>query len=77
MIALLGRFFLRCIEAAENPPNGIRVDAYDPSFMTDQEISDFLHGRVGKINWERVKMRRRLGLCEDPWSHQTSEGAPI
>ena len=64
---LLGRFFRHCIEAAEAPPRGVRIEQYDPEFMSDAEIDCFLRGNPGKINWDRIKLRRRLGLRQDPW----------
>ncbi len=36
--------------------------------MTDQEISDFLHGRGRLIDWDQVKARREGGEKQAPWA---------
>lgn len=65
LTALLGRFFQYCIKAAEQHRQAVRVSQYDPRFMTNLEISDFLHGRLSKINWDRIDLRRKLGQRMD------------
>jgi len=69
MIArVLGRFFGHCIQAAKDHQAGIRLDLYDPDFMTDAEISHFIHGRGRLIDWDLVKQRRANGEKQAPWS---------
>jgi hypothetical protein len=71
--ALLGRFFRHCIRAANDRRAGIRVDLYDPDYMTDAEISHFLHGRGRCIDWDLVKQRRTAGDWQAPWPRRGSE----
>jgi hypothetical protein len=57
---LLGRFFRHCIERANNPRRVV-VRQLEPDFMTDAEISHFIHGRVDRIDWNQVAIRKRAG----------------
>jgi len=75
--ALLGRFFRHCISMAalaDSNARGVRFDQYDPSFMSDQEIRDFLQGDVKNIDWDRIKLRRFLGERQEPWAAKKVRG---
>ena len=64
---LLGRFFRHCIaESAAADLKRVQVREFEPDFMTDQEISDFLHGRP--VEWGAVAIRKRGGLRLRPCS---------
>ena len=63
--ALLGRFFRHCIDAARRADAGkVRIDPVDFRFMTDQEISFFIHGDPN-IDWDRIAERKRNGIRMD------------
>jgi len=47
--ALIGRFVLGCIEAHKARAFRAEMRLVDPSKLTDQQLSDFLHGRA--IDW--------------------------
>ena len=64
---LLGRFFQRCIQVAKDHQAGIRVNLYDPDYMTDEEISHFIHGRGPAIDWDLIESRRKSGDKQAPW----------
>ena len=73
----LGRFFRHCIDMAalaDTAARGIRFDQYDPAFMTDQEIRDFLHGSCRNIDWDRIKLRRERGERQEPWAAGQNRG---
>jgi hypothetical protein len=66
--ALLDRFFRHCINMAAKADSlgPVKVHEFDPAFMTDQEISDFLHGRSRLINWDHIAIRKRSGALIRP-----------
>ena len=51
--ALIGRFVLGCIEAHKGQLFLARIDKVDLAKLTDQQISDFVHGRA--IDWSKVE----------------------
>ena len=60
MIALfLGRWLRRCIRRLEK-------DRPDFDYMTDAELSDFIHGRAHTIDWAEIARRRRNGDIQVP-----------
>lgn len=44
--AALGRFFQHCIEQARRAEFRAKVDRIDPATLTDQQLSDLVHGRT-------------------------------
>lgn len=43
--AAIGRVILHCIDQAKRRKTRAIIDQLDPATMTDQQISDLLHGR--------------------------------
>ncbi|HQU16660.1 MAG TPA: hypothetical protein PLO69_11235 [Gammaproteobacteria bacterium] len=65
--AALGRIIQHCIAAAERDrrPRAV-IHQMEPDYMTDQEISDFLHARMDRIDWNAVRLRKRTGALARP-----------
>jgi hypothetical protein len=50
--ALIGCFVLGCIEAHKDRTFRAQMRLVDPKRLTDQQLSDFVHGRM--IDWNAV-----------------------
>lgn len=64
--ALFGRFFRHCITKANQKDSARGWGHFD--YMTDQEISDSLHGRGHLIDWNEVRRREMAGERQSPWA---------
>lgn len=67
--AILGRFFRHCIAQAEALRREVEFDQFDPEYMTDQEISWFVHGRLHLIDWPQIRLRKKTGALARPKQH--------
>lgn len=69
-----GRIFRRCIAKAEAADVALAYDLDHSDYMTDQELSDVLHGRGHTVNWNEVRRRQAAGEVQAPWQPHDAAG---
>lgn len=73
MLAALGRFFRRCMDAAIQQEAERCIERGYSDFMTDAEIIDRMNGRGHLINWNEVRRRQEAGENQSPWAKKGEE----